>query len=191
MEKKPVNPGYYWLANDWDNLLLSCQHCNQNRQHKLYDETVLKNYGKADQFPLSDENMRVHAHTHPLTEEEKHRLLINPCIEDPEKHFKYEKKEGVILSDTEMGKKSIEVYALKRPLLVQQRKKILILLFSQMSRVLRELERLNKENTTGQQQIFDDEFDQLLTFGEKEAPYAGMSRYFIKEFLLVNNLKKP
>ena len=31
-EKDPATPGYYWLANNWDNLFLACQHCNQRRK---------------------------------------------------------------------------------------------------------------------------------------------------------------
>src|SRR5688572_23259409 len=123
-EKNPKNPGYYWLANDWHNLLLACQHCNQRRQHILYGEENLAGYGKLDQFPLKDESKR--ASRGPLDAEEKVRLLINPCVDQPEKHFQYEKEAGVVRSTTPMGKTSIKVYALQRPLLVLERKKQLI-----------------------------------------------------------------
>lgn len=108
-EKNPKNPGYYWLANDWDNLLLSCQHCNQKRQHNLYNEEVLKSHGKLDQFPLSDESKRATSHLNPLNKEEEVRLLLHPCKDKPEEHFKYEKNEAVIIPLTDKGKKSIDV----------------------------------------------------------------------------------
>src|SRR6476661_10679447 len=35
-DEEPINkPGYYWLAYEWDNLLLSCEKCNQ-RYKKNY-----------------------------------------------------------------------------------------------------------------------------------------------------------
>ena len=58
-EKDPPTPGYYWLANDWDNLFLACQHCNQRRKHLLFGETELRGYGKLDQFPIATETQRL------------------------------------------------------------------------------------------------------------------------------------
>lgn len=187
-EKNPQTPGYYWLANDWDNLFLACMHCNQRRKHVLYGEATLTSYGKLDQFPVSNETKRLLKHTHRLSKEEKVRLLINPCKDDPAKELAYEGKEGVVVPLTDKGKKSIEVFVLQRHLLVQERKKQLLLLYQQMDRVLRELERLNNDNSAAQKKIFEDEFDILLSFTEKEKPYAGMSRFFVKKFLSENNL---
>lgn len=49
-----TKPGYYWLAADWDNLLLACPFCNQTNTHEIQvdgsvAEIVL---GKLNQFPL-------------------------------------------------------------------------------------------------------------------------------------------
>ena len=41
-------PGYYWLVYDWNNLMYSCQICNQKF--------------KGNEFPLIDENNRVENH---------------------------------------------------------------------------------------------------------------------------------
>ena len=62
-EKDPQTPGYYWLANDWENLFLACQHCNQRRRHVLYGEDELETYGKLDQFPLKNETERMNNRT--------------------------------------------------------------------------------------------------------------------------------
>src|SRR5690348_12456883 len=83
-EKNPKSPGYYWLANDWNNFLLSCQHCNQRRKHLLFGAEKLELSGKLDQFPLSDETKRVSKSGKSMAQEEKVRLLINPCIDKPE-----------------------------------------------------------------------------------------------------------
>ncbi|TWI85841.1 hypothetical protein IQ13_1010 [Lacibacter cauensis] len=187
-EKNPQTPGYYWLANDWGNLFLACMHCNQRRKHILYGETTLTSYGKLDQFPVADESKRLLKHTHRLSKEEKVRLLINPCVDDPSKELEYEDKEAVVIPLTNKGKKSIEVFVLQRHLLVQERKKQLLLLYQQMDRVIRELVRFNNDNSAGQKKVFEDELKILLSFTEKEKPYAGMSRFFVKKFLAKNNI---
>jgi len=189
-EKNPQTPGYYWLANDWDNLLLSCQHCNQRRNHILYGETSLEAYGKLDQFPLSDETKRVNNHGNTLDEEEKVRLLLNPCKDKAEEHFEYDKKKALIVSVTKKGEFSIKVYALQRPLLVYERQERLSLLFQQMDVVKTELERFNKDKSPEQKNRFDNQLDILLnTFTKRESPFTGMCRYFVKKFLRENNIK--
>jgi uncharacterized protein (TIGR02646 family) len=189
-EKNPQTPGYYWLANDWDNLLLSCQHCNQRRNHILYGETSLEASGKLDQFPLSDETKRVNNHGATLEEEEKVRLLLNPCKDKPEDHFEYDKEKALIIALTKKGKVSVEVYALRRPLLVRERQERLNILFQQMDVVKSELERFNKDKSVKQKSRFDTQLDILLnTFTKRESPYAGMCRYFVKKFLRENDIK--
>ena len=187
-EKTPQTPGYYWLANDWNNLFLACQHCNQRRRHVLFGEDKLEGYGKMDQFPLQAETSRVQKHTEDFLNEEPERLLINPCIDDPSKHLAYEDTEGVVIPLTDMGKKSVEIYVLQRPLLVQERKKKLLLLFQQVIRVKRELARLNNDNSHEQKDIFKSEWEILLDFGKPESEFAGMCRFFIKKFLEENDL---
>jgi hypothetical protein len=49
-----IRPGYYWLAYDWDNLLLSCAPCNIN---------------KSDLFPLENPAARARNHRMPIAEE--------------------------------------------------------------------------------------------------------------------------
>lgn len=187
-EKSPQTPGYYWLANEWDNLFLACQHCNQRRRHILYGEDKLQGYGKLDQFPLKSEAKRVKKHTEDLLDEEPERLLINPCKDDPSFHLAYEDTEGVVIPLTEMGKKSIEVYVLQRPLLVQERKKHLLFLFQQIFRVKRELSRLDNDNSPQQKADFGQELEILMNFGNSASEYAGMCRFFIKKFLKENSL---
>lgn len=187
-EKNPKSPGYYWLANDWDNLLISCQHCNQRRLHELFGATKLESYGKLDQFPLSNETKRVTKEGKSLSEEEKVRLLLNPCKDKPETHFEYDITEGVIQPKTAKGTASIKVYVLQRVQLVKERKMCLTLLLTQMDRVKRELARYNNEKTANQKTIFDAELEFLMDFTKSEKPYAGMCRYFVKKFLKDNGL---
>lgn len=182
-EKKPQTPGYYWLANDWDNLLLSCQHCNQNRRHLLEGEAERRAIGKLDQFPLEDESKRAVAHTSVLNTEEPARLLLNPCKDNPDEHFEYNPREGVIIPLTPKGEASVRVYALQRPLLVRGRKKQLMRLFEQMESVERELKKLNEAPSVEQREAFDHELDKLIGYTGPEENYAGMCRFFVRKFL--------
>lgn len=68
--RKLKYPAYYWLAYEWDNLMFSCQICNQKF--------------KGNEFPVLDENTRVKNHKDTnLISNEKH-TLINPIKENPE-----------------------------------------------------------------------------------------------------------
>lgn len=53
--------GYWWLAYNWENLLLACKMCNQKKSSK---------------FPLKDEKKRAYEENDDLKEEEP--VLINP-----------------------------------------------------------------------------------------------------------------
>lgn len=59
-------PGYYWLAYDWHNLLLSCSECNTKYKRNL--------------FPLSNESQRDIANKDISRE---NPLLINPSGDNP------------------------------------------------------------------------------------------------------------
>jgi 5-methylcytosine-specific restriction endonuclease McrA len=187
-EKNPQTPGYYWLANDWENLFLACQHCNQRRKHILVGTDKLTGYGKLDQFPLDPESQRMKK-PGKLTKEETARLLINPCIDDPAEHLSYEEKECVIVPLTKKGKKSVEVYVLQRPKLVKRRKEQMFRIFKQMEVVKRELQRFNKDKSAAQRKIFKDELDYLMQYTEPEKEYAGVARFFVKKFLRENKIK--
>lgn len=117
--KDILHGGYYWLAYEWTNLFQSCQLCNG---------------AKSNHFPLKDGSIRVdetivdvnvedlkNPTTSPLADEE--RLLLNPELDEVEKHFSF-KPDGTIESDTEEGRKSIECYGLKREDLTFVRKQI-------------------------------------------------------------------
>ncbi|WP_431241480.1 HNH endonuclease [Flavobacterium sp. P21] len=192
-EKNPQTPGYYWLANEWTNLYLACQHCNQRRRHILYGETTEEGYGKLDQFPLDSEESRLSVGDsgfEKFKKEERARLLIDPCADNPKEHLKYEETEAVILPMTDRGRTSISVYVLRRPLLVRERKAVMLKLFGQIKCVSRELSRLNRDPDDQEQRVyFEEEFERLLDFGKKDAPYAGMCLYFIDQFLKDNDIK--
>lgn len=121
--ERPDHPGYYWLAYTWENLYPSCVPCNQSRQDKpLWDDPVAgATEGKADQFPIEDENLRVMCPGDDLALERP--LLLDPCNDDPETALIY-----TTLGEIEpalgnfRAEESIRVFHLTRRRLRNQRK---------------------------------------------------------------------
>lgn len=197
-EKKP---GYYWLAADWDNLLLSCRNCNQKLTHSIYGVPIKKTMGKMNQFPLSDATKYVRKHDHPngIADEEVYRILLNPCIDDPELHLEYG-DEGVIRpkkdannASSVKGKKSIDVYVLQRVPLVQSREKVLIDIQAQIQRVIEATQNFNQflDNPDPAlrfyfEKILKRELERLKKFLNLEEQYVGMARQVIGQFLNLN-----
>jgi uncharacterized protein (TIGR02646 family) len=194
-------PGYYWLAADWDNLLLSCRNCNQKLAHALFGENHKKVMGKMNQFPLLDETKRVRQHDHPqgVEAEEPYRLLLNPCIDNPEEHLEYDENSGVIKARKVHGTasikalKSIEVYALQRVPLVLAREKLLIDIHAQLQRVKEAVVRYNEAldgSGAGEKFLFErrlkQELEWLNRFIQPDKEYAGMARQVIGRFLQAN-----
>ncbi len=194
-------PGYYWLAADWDNLLLSCRNCNQKLSHYLYGIGTKKTMGKMNQFPLSDltKYIRKHDNVNGIADEEPHRLLLNPCIDNPEDHLEYG-DEGVIRPKKDeggnksvMAEKSIDVYVLQRMYLVQSREKKLIEIQAQIQRVKEATENYNdiigSPDTTKKfyfERILKREMEGLKKFLNPKEEYVGMARQVVGEFLRVN-----
>ncbi|MCP4806750.1 MAG: hypothetical protein GY884_15515 [Proteobacteria bacterium] len=125
-----TKPGYYWLAADWENLLLSCPQCNQRNRKLIKDEKGRWDFeevstGKLDQFPLAVEATRVREHVGDVADED--RLLLNPCLDPPQKHLRFDHEGNIILRQvqgkiSEMARVSVMVYALDRPRLNDRRK---------------------------------------------------------------------
>ncbi len=96
-------PGYYWLAYDWDNLVISCEKCNRM---------------KSDYFPLEKPSKRVRNHLDSLDRESP--LLLNPYTEaDLSKHLAFEG--SACEPRTERGRVSVTVLGLNRLELQEER----------------------------------------------------------------------
>ena len=74
VEEDSKHPGYWWLAYEWDNLLISCKTCNQK-------------YKKA-QFPLKKEQDRAYKRDDDIEKEAPY--LLNPLLENPEDFIEYD-----------------------------------------------------------------------------------------------------
>jgi len=126
-----LRPGYFWLAGEWENLLISCPDCNRGRKHDVPGQAAKVKLGKETQFPLADEQHRLRAHGGALDGEEGVRLLLNPCLDDPEQHLTFDEQAlvhprpdaGGTVSPK--GTISITVFALQRKVLVEERLRVL------------------------------------------------------------------
>lgn len=90
-------PGYFWLAYDWENLLLCCEICNRSFK---------KNF-----FPLHDENKRVHFPNTDCTLEGP--LFLNPFVDKPEDLITYIGTEPFPVNNNLRAKKTIKYVGLK------------------------------------------------------------------------------
>ncbi len=105
-------PGYYWLAYDWDNLLLSCQICNQRYK---------KNF-----FPLLDNSKRALSHKHSIAEESPY--FVKPDIEDPENFIEFKEEIPFPIDEDRRGQLTIEKLGLSRETLNERRRERLALI---------------------------------------------------------------
>lgn len=97
---------YFWLAYDWDNLLLSCAECNRGYKKNL--------------FPLIDESLRATPQTRNIDNELP--IFINPALvseDDPRDHIRFENETPE--AKTERGQKIIDCLGLRRDILAEDR----------------------------------------------------------------------
>jgi uncharacterized protein (TIGR02646 family) len=96
---------YWWLAYEWANLYASCPECNRS---------------KGQRFPVGASRAKLRATGRALVEEQP--LLLDPCAEDdhPGRELVFT-EDGIVSSETERGRVTIEVLGLNRPALVSAR----------------------------------------------------------------------
>lgn len=104
-QDKLGRPGYYWLAYDWQNLLLSCQICNQRHKGNL--------------FPLVVPSKRARSHTDDLSQEDP--LFVDPSS-NPEKHISFRQEIPFAKNGSKKGRATIEALGLGRLLLNERRR---------------------------------------------------------------------
>lgn len=168
--------GYYWLAADWDNLLISCVDCNQLRKQLHADGVTWSLTGKGCFFPLVNEDDRAKSR-HSINIEQP--LLINPCLTDPEQHIKLLENgsiEPVQLngSPSPQGESTIEICGLTRVELLTSRAERAIFIKSTIRHIIRNIEE-GKDPT--------DDLNDLLIMLDKSAPYLALARSLTRDKL--------
>ncbi len=175
-------PGYYWLAADWENLLPSCIDCNRSRRHRSIDLALDPTVsGKANLFPISNENKRAE---YPDEERHERRLILDPCRDQPDKHFTFA-EDGLILSRTSKGTKSIEVYGLNRVELVEERLKIRKQVLNQMLQVNYAFIHAKRDQTALDKRALANGLLNLFIFSGDDQNYLGLTRPLVEDYVNV------
>jgi hypothetical protein len=101
-----TNPGYFWLAYDWNNLLFACEPCNRRHKGSL--------------FPLVDEAVRARGPSDDITREAP--LFIDPSTEDPSLYVGFRQEFAYAVGGSARGRETILALGLDRAELVERRR---------------------------------------------------------------------
>jgi uncharacterized protein (TIGR02646 family) len=186
-ETKVSIRGYYWLAAEWDNLLLACAQCNRTGTHETIDNMEFVS-GKLNYFPISDEAKRAVCRGD-LIEEEKVRLLLNPCIDKPALFIQYN-IDGEILplagiSDRKenMVKTSVITYGLNRSTLHKNRREKWMSIESQILIIKEIYEDYIETPLPKYLKRLKREFENLKKYKSTDKEYLGVVRFVIRKEL--------
>ncbi|MDB2438604.1 AAA family ATPase [Hellea sp.] len=107
-DQKSTRPDYYaWLAYTWENLLLSCKHCN---------------VAKRNLFPVQGQRAPFKASVDECRKAER-AMLIDPCYDHPAEHLSFS-PDGVAIALTKRGHETINLLTLNREALVTERQRV-------------------------------------------------------------------
>ena len=179
VDGKLKEPGYYWLAADWMNLLPSCVDCNRKRYHEFADDEP-EARGKANMFPIGDPGKRAKA---PGEEANEERVLLHPYLDDPQEFLTFiengaiQALKGPDDQPKQKGLMSIRVYGLDRPNLSKAREDVWVRIAGYVRRAKRNLARLNANPGDPDAQLdLDESIEELRRELSARALFLGMVR---------------
>ena len=169
LDGEPSPDHYWWIALDWRNLYLTCANCNRTR---------------GSRFPVRGERAPLEADWSVLREE--NALLLDPCLDRPEKHLVFSADGSVAathvddLDQAELerfgtptrGQVTIDTFGLNRRSLVEQRSR-------EAAMCLAMLESWRQT---------DELPEQFLQLVDPKAPYLGTKRQVVTVWLRENGL---
>lgn len=156
-------PGYYWLAYNWDNLLLCCTLCNQQYKKNL--------------FPLLEPKKRARNHHNDITAEEP--LLINPTVVNPKDFIGFHAEIPYAIDGNVYGKTTIDILGLDREKLNEQRRTRL----AYIARLLNVIKLADSELSTDLQRLVEETKLDLKQFVSPNAEYSAMISAYISDFV--------
>lgn len=195
--KEPPHPGYWWLAMDWNNLMLSCMHCNQRRKQTLIeigmtesqaqariDAGDTETVGKLDSFPVENNKWLFGPDDDPSTET---ALLMDPTAINPEKHIEWLLHEDYSTlrakNGSVTGQVSITGYALTRRYLVEQRTIHLKKLHYFGGKIISRINKISDATSMESDlhaEIIKDRLDDFKYMCRRDQPYAGLTRAYYR-----------
>lgn len=178
--------GYYWVANEWSNLLISCPKCNQQGN-------------KGNRFPLSVPTARVFNHPAMLASGEvdlnanhynsihisgEVPLLINPEHKNPEPEFVLNRNgELKPNNNSAFADKTIEVCDLNRQPLSIQRQKIIDDIVNKINKQIIEWQEDVEPLTEGQfRRQLNNIFAEILERLNNDRQYTFVAKMILKNF---------
>jgi uncharacterized protein (TIGR02646 family) len=175
--------GYYWLGNEWSNLLLSCPKCNGKGAKgtrfpisgkRVYDDSPFDANGEIDSF---DRTLLIAVNS-PLIDEKP--LLLNPEYDDPKDHLAFDHL-GQILGITKEGKATINICKLDRDELYVRRQEVVDDFVNNIKRLVYGLG-IRKINIEGFRFLLEGEFNEILKRAKPGAEYSLWGRFIFKNF---------
>jgi uncharacterized protein (TIGR02646 family) len=121
VKEEPQHPGYYWLANEWSNLIPACEKCNNSKSSFFPIDTEK---GKRVMGPVFDDKGNLDCLAVSKIYRDEKPLIIHPEIDEPEKHIIF-LPNGSVKEITKRGHWTIKICNLNRVELVLKRKKII------------------------------------------------------------------
>lgn len=172
-------PGYYWLAADWMNLLPSCVDCNRQRYHDFGDDDP-EIRGKANIFPIENPAKRAKK---PGAEVGEERVLLHPYLDEPRDFLTFIEN-GVIQAlqgpdgqPKERGLVSIRTYGLDRPNLSKAREDVWVRIAGYVKRAKRHLGRVAANPASEEARVdLDEAIADLRRELSARALFLGMVR---------------
>ncbi len=112
---RPKDAGYYWLGNEWTNLLFACATCNEAIKKKQFpinaNKAILPT--NVQLFDVNNVFDRTHFRADKVFLLAEEPLLLHPEIDTPKEHLTFDSW-GRIKALTERGEKTIQVLKLQR-----------------------------------------------------------------------------
>ncbi|NNC99053.1 MAG: hypothetical protein HKN85_02610 [Gammaproteobacteria bacterium] len=191
--------GYWWLAMRWENLVLSCMHCNQQRKQIVIPEGVtdpdviaelIENndkdtVGKKNSFPTEDNKWITSADDNIADERP---LIIDPTQTDPQLHLDW------VLNETSstvraknnslLGDASVKVLGLNRRFVEEARRTRMLELTRQRNLVIKAINKALETDNDDIAAIHNatalDNIETLREMADAKQPFAGMARAFLE-----------
>ncbi len=154
---------YWWLAYEWENLFLACQHCNNSKKNL---------------FPIEGERGDFGESSSDLQKKER-PLIINPCFDNPEEHLEYDLETGEVKGLTKKGKVTIDIFGLNRIELKNIRSHIIKLL-----RVFLTTIEQRKVSDRSLKNNIVNEVNKV--FNDNRQAYLAIQRQVLREWLRTN-----
>jgi uncharacterized protein (TIGR02646 family) len=187
---KKKQPGYWWLAAAWENLLPSCGHCNTIHNHDIPDGKPIQS-GKGDQFPVDDEKTRATAKEG--SEAREVALLIDPTVDEPSDFLRFVDEGGrsivkPVVEDQKQlvgrrARTSIDIYGLNRPNLVLDRSYCLQRVKQSLASIRlygRAIDKLTGEDAAETERLLKSEIEILRAMVSGKTGFSAVARTLVE-----------